>query len=185
MKATALLKKQHRAVEAIFENLENGSADPASELLDVANNLAAHMAIEQNLFYPAVRDIDGELIAESYEEHAIAELTLKRLLATAVDDPTFAPKVRALKELILHHVEEEEKELFPEVDEKMKAAELEALGKEMSAAFDEALAGGYEPLLPEGLEASADGARQSPIATRPGRTPKHGGKKRGATSHIG
>jgi len=38
----------------------------------LANNLAAHMAIEQNLFYPAVRDVDGRMVAESYEEHAIA-----------------------------------------------------------------------------------------------------------------
>jgi hemerythrin-like domain-containing protein len=183
MKATALLKKQHRTVEGIFENLENGSADPASELLDLANNLAAHMAIEQNLFYPAVRDIDSRLVAESYEEHAIAELALKRLLATAGDDPTFAPKVTALKELIFHHVQEEEEELFPEVDDKMSGEELEALGKEMLADFDEAIAGGYEYLLPEGLEASADGARQSSIATPSERTRKHGSKKRGATPH--
>ena len=93
MKATALLETQHRAVEGIFENLESGSEDPAAELLELANNLAAHMAIEQNLFYPAVQDIDSKLVAESFEEHAIAELALKRLLATTGDDPTFAPKL--------------------------------------------------------------------------------------------
>jgi hemerythrin-like domain-containing protein len=183
MKATALLKKQHRRVERIFENLEKGSADPASELLELANNLAAHMAIEQNLFYPAARDIDGRLVAQSYEEHAIAELALKRVLTTAGDDPTFAPKVTALKELIERHVAEEEKQLFPEVEDKMDAEELDALGNEMSAAFEEAVAEGYESLLPEGIEASADGARQSPIATRPERTRKHGAKKHGTAPH--
>jgi hemerythrin-like domain-containing protein len=175
MKATALLKQQHREVESIFETLEKGADDAASQVLELANNLAAHMAIEQNLFYPAVRDIDGKMVAESYEEHAIAELALKRLLSTAGDDPSFAAKVTALKELIEHHVEEEEEELFPNVEDSMDAEQLEALGGEMSTAFDEAMATGYESLLPEGLETSADGPRESPSATR---TAKHGSSKR-------
>jgi len=178
MKATALLKKQHRKVEGIFERLENGAMDPSAELVELANDLAAHMAIEQDLFYPAVQDIDEEQIGESYEEHAIAELALKRLVATAGDDPTFVPRVTALKELILHHVEEEEKELFPEVEKKMEAKQLDALGDEMATAFEEAVAQGYEALLPEGLEASADGARQSSGGARTERPPKRRSPKR-------
>jgi hemerythrin superfamily protein len=178
MKATRLLEKQHRKVEGIFEELEMGVPDTAAELLELANDLAAHMAIEQDLFYPAVREIDPKLIGESYEEHAIAELALKRLLATADDDPTFAPKVTALKELILRHVEEEEKELFPKVEHRMDPEELEALGDQMSAAFEEALSGGYEALLAEGLTASADGPRQAPKVTRPERTKKRTTAKR-------
>jgi hemerythrin-like domain-containing protein len=156
MKATALLKKQHRKVEGIFEKLEKGGADSASELTELANDLAAHMAIEQNLFYPAVRDVDPEMVGESYQEHAIAEIALKRLLSTAGDDATFAAKVTALKELIEHHVEEEEEELFPKVEDAMAADELESLGSEMAKAFEEASEEGYESLLPEGITASAD-----------------------------
>ena len=178
MKATALLKKQHRKAEGIFEKLEkNRALDPSAELSELANDLAAHMAIEQDLFYPAVQDIDEKQIAESYEEHAIAELALKRLVATAGDDPMFAARVTALKELILHHVEEEEKELFPEVEKKMDANQLDALGEEMATAFEEAVAQGYESLLPEGLEASADAARQSSGGTRPERPPKRRSEK--------
>lgn len=180
MKATALLKKQHRTVERMLESLENGSADWASELNELANNLAAHMAIEQDLFYPAASDIDGGLIAQSYEQHATAELALKRLLATAGDDPTFAVKVVALKELIEQHVAEEEEELFPEVDEKMDDEELKTLGEEMSAAFDEAVAQGYKALLPEGLEASADAAQLSPSEAPPAGTIRRGSKRSGA-----
>ena len=156
MKATALLKKQHRKVEAIFEQLEKGEGDPVSVVPQLANDLAAHMAIEQKIFYPAVVDIDSKMIGESYEEHAIAEIALKRLLSTPAKDPTLASKVTTLKELIEHHVEEEEKELFPEVEDKMDPDQLEALGNEMLTAFEEASEQGYGALLPEGLETSAD-----------------------------
>ena len=179
MKATALLKKQHRTVERIFETLEKGSADWASDLNELANDLAAHMAIEQEIFYPAVKSIDPKLVGESYEEHAIAEMALKRLLATAGDEPTFGAKVTALKELIEHHVEEEEKELFPKVEEKMDAEELKALGEELSAAFDDAVTEGYKMLLPEGLEASGDSAQENSGGTA--EKPRgRGAKKRGA-----
>ena len=177
MKATALLKKQHRTVERILEQLEQGSEDWAADLNELANHLVAHMAIEQDVFYPAAKDIDASLIAESYEEHAIAELALKRLLATTGDDPTFEAKVTALRDLIEHHVEEEEKELFPEVDEKMDAEEQKALADELATAFDEALAEGYKSLLPEGLEASGD-TQQIP-GVIPEKKRGHGAKKRG------
>jgi hemerythrin-like domain-containing protein len=178
MKATALLKKQHRAVERLLDKLEDGSTEWASDLNELANNLAAHMAIEQNLFYPAARDVDDTLVRESYEEHAIAELALKRLLATAGDDATFSSRVTALKELIAHHVEEEEETLFPEVEEKMEAGALTALADEMSAAFDEALKEGYKSLLPEGLEASADAVQQVPSDAPSKEKHKRGPRKR-------
>ena len=108
MKATALLKKQHRRVERILERLEHDESDASTLLTELANDLAAHMAIEQTIFYPAVRDIDSEMVSEGYQEHAIAELALKRLLSTAPDDETFVAKVTALRDLIEHHVEEEE-----------------------------------------------------------------------------
>ena len=178
MKATSLLKKQHRAVERILEQLEHGSEDWAADLNELANNLAAHMAIEQDIFYPAARDIDAEMIAESYEEHAIAELALKRLLATTGDDATFTAKVTALKDLIEHHVEEEEKELFRQVDEKMDAEQQEELADELTTAFEDALSEGFKSLLPEGLEASGD-AQQAPSVTRAEKPRSRGAKKRG------
>jgi hemerythrin-like domain-containing protein len=182
MKATALLKKQHRKVEGIFERIEEGGAEAAADVIELANDLAAHMAIEQDLFYPAVRDIDPKMVGESYQEHAVAELALKRLLETAADDTTFAAKVTALKELIEHHVEEEEEELFPKVEEEMEADRLESLGEDMATAFDQAAAAGYESLLPEGLRASADASNKAPNADGPERPAKRSATKRSRKS---
>lgn len=157
MKATSLLEKQHRKVESLFKQLESGKSEPAPLLAELANELVAHMAIEQESFYPAVRQIKEDLILESYEEHAIAELALKRLLATDPEDISFKARVTTLKELIQHHVEEEEEELFPKVEEAVDEKRLAELGKELKAEFEQRLAEGYEALLPAGYKkTSAD-----------------------------
>ena len=109
------------------------------------------MAIEQELFYPAVREFDEKLILESYEEHSLAELALQRLLATDPQDEAFAARVTATRELIEHHVQEEEEALFPEVEKAMDEARLLELGKQMKARFEEVVAAGFEAAVPKGF----------------------------------
>ena len=156
MKATSLLEDQHRKVEALFEKLETGGND-AAVLEQLANSLAAHMAIEQDIFYPAIKSVDADVVNESYEEHALAELELKRLLATDPEDEAFQARVTTLKELIEHHVEEEEEELFPAVEKALSADTLEKLGKVMARRFDEVLSAGFESAVPQGFnKTSAD-----------------------------
>jgi hemerythrin superfamily protein len=151
MKATDLLEQQHRKVKAIFKKLEGGRGDASALLRELADDLTAHMVIEHELFYPAVISLDESLINESFEEHSLAELALKRLLATNPDDESFKAKVTALKELIEHHVEEEEKELFPKVEEAIDDDQLKTLGKAMKTRFGEAVAEGHEQVLTRGL----------------------------------
>jgi hemerythrin-like domain-containing protein len=177
MKATALLKKQHRDVKAMFKKLESGREDREPLLRELADSLAAHMAIEQTIFYPAIRSLKlkEDLISESFEEHAVAELALKRLLAIAPDDDSFKAKVTTLKELIEHHVEEEEEELFPAVEKKLAAADLEALGKDMKQAFDDALGGGFDALVPRSMAStSADAANRRPGVAKSAKQRKDG-----------
>ncbi|MDB4985961.1 MAG: hypothetical protein JWN04_1139, partial [Myxococcaceae bacterium] len=88
MKATTLLEQQHKKVKSLFKKLESksllkklaGGTDHAALVGELANDLIAHMAIEHELFYPAVQAIDHDLIGESIEEHALAEIALKRLM---------------------------------------------------------------------------------------------------------
>jgi len=161
MKATSLLESQHRKVEALFKKLSGGRSDSATVLEELANNLAAHMAIEQELFYPRVKEADSDLVNESYEEHSVAELALKRLLKTDPEDESFQARVTTLQELIEHHVEEEEKELFPKVEKAMEAEELSDLGKMMKARFEEVMDVGFEAAVPKGMaRTSADASRK-------------------------
>lgn len=161
MKATSLLESQHRKVEALFKKLESGRAEPEPLLEDLASSLAAHMAIEQDIFYPAVKEVDEEVINESYEEHSLAEVALKRLLAA--DEESFKARLTALKELVEHHVTEEEEELFPEVENTLDEDMLNQLGKTMKARFEEVYEAGFEAAVPKGAVAktSADVAKKA------------------------
>lgn len=151
MKATALLVQQHRKVRTLFKKLESGRSEPAPLLTELANDLVAHMAIEQEIFYPAIVSIAPDLVAESFEEHALAEIALKRLLQTDPEDESFSARVTTAKELVEHHVHEEEDELFPKLEKKLRDEQLEELGKQMKSRFAEVRAAGYEASLPKGF----------------------------------
>ncbi len=163
MKATTLLERQHRKVEAIFKKLESGRAKAEPLVIELATDLLAHMAIEQDIFYPAIKAVDEDLVLESFEEHAVAQVALKRLVEADPDDKAFKAKVIVLKELIQHHVEEEEEELFPKVEKALGEEKLVFLGKQMKAAFDEAVEAGYEGALPKGKTTSADRAEKKVV----------------------
>jgi len=151
MKATTLLEQQHKKVKALFKKLESGRSDRSAVLAELAHDLIAHMAIEHEIFYPAVESLDHDLVGESFEEHALAELALKRLLATDPESDTFSARVTACKELIEHHVEEEEEELFPKAEKKLGDERLEELGKLMKKKFNELSDASFEELAPKGF----------------------------------
>lgn len=164
MKATSLLESQHRRVESLLKQLESGVADHEALRDELANQLAAHMAIEQDIFYPAIKRVNDDLINEAYEEHALAEVALKRLLATNPEDDEFRARVIALKELIQHHTQEEEEELFPAVQRVLDKDALEQLGKTMQQRFETVLAAGFAAVVPKGWgTTSADISKQSAL----------------------
>lgn len=161
MKATALLKEQHRTVEALFAKIEAGEPETVK---DLASALAAHMAIEHEFFYPAAGDVDVDAVGEAFEEHAIAEIALKRALSTDFEDEAFDARIKVLKELIEHHVEEEETELFPKVEADLEPALLEAMGEKMEARFAQLLKKGYSAILPKNFEETAADLAQAKAA---------------------
>lgn len=147
MKATALLEQQHREVESIFEQLESGKGN-AKLVEQLADNLTAHAIIEEQIFYPAAMKIEKDLVLESYEEHEVMAFALKRLVATDPKDESFEARVKAVKDLVEHHVdEEEEAKLFPAVDKAMSDEDSEALGEQMETRFTELVELGHEAAL--------------------------------------
>ena len=114
MKATILLEKQHRKVEALFKALETNRSKAQETVEELATNLAAHAAIEEEIFYPAVKKADKEMVLESYEEHQLMAFALRRMVGTEPEDDSFPAKVKALKDVVEHHVREEERRLLPE-----------------------------------------------------------------------
>lgn len=145
MKATDLLKKQHKEVKALFkkvENTENGR-ERRRLMNEIATALEGHTTIEEEMFYPAVRGLETqkaeEMVLEAFEEHHVVKLVLAELPQVDPEDERFEAKMTVLSELVEHHADEEEEEMF-KLANKLGKDELEALGERMEERF-EALAG--------------------------------------------
>jgi len=134
MNAIDMLKQDHRLVEELFEAIEESrDASEREELfIELADALAVHAALEENIFYPACKSEDSEdSLLEALQEH----LQAKRLLADLLDmdamNEVFMAKIKVLKEAIKHHVAEEENEIMPEARDLLGDDMLMALGNEM------------------------------------------------------
>ena len=144
MKATDMLKKQHREVESLFRDaLNTEDADKRAELAEeIAVRLSLHAAIEEEIFYPAFREVVGtkkgeELTLEAYEEHRVVKMLVAELPDLEPDAENFEARITVLKELVEHHVEEEEGEMFPAAEKKLGKDRLAQLGAEMETRLAE------------------------------------------------
>ncbi|QRN98652.1 hemerythrin domain-containing protein [Archangium violaceum] len=142
MDAIELLTQQHEEVNDLFEKFEKAIEKGDDSVMDlfarIADNLAAHATIEEKIFYPSVYvGPTADKLQEAVEEH----LSVKRVIADLLDmdpsDTQFKAKMKVLQELVEHHVEEEEKELFKSVKKLMTKEELTVMGEELEELFSE------------------------------------------------
>ena len=140
--AIALLTADHREVSEMFKQFEEMSdrAKVSKQKLTqkICNALIAHTQIEEEIFYPAVReqvkDAD-DMVDEAVVEHQAAKDLISQLQEMDPEDDLYDAKVKVLGEEIEHHVKEEEEEMFKEA--KTSGLDLLALGQEMAARKDE------------------------------------------------
>jgi iron-sulfur cluster repair protein YtfE (RIC family) len=138
MQPTQLLRKQHREVEGLFRKAERATGrDERRRLMEqIADRLELHTRIEEDLFYPAVRALDTkkarEMVDEAFEEHHVVKLVLEQLPRVDPEDERFRAKMTVLKELVEHHVEEEETSMFKLAD-KLDGDERRDLAERMTA----------------------------------------------------
>ena len=142
MNAIDLLEQQHREVEELFEEFE-GAGDGAKKTKErlcreISDALAMHAEIEEKLFYPeSKQENTEEILRESVEEHLSMKRILADLLESGPSDEQFDAKMKVLKEQVEHHVEEEEKELFPKVRKDLSKDQLDDLGERMQTMAEE------------------------------------------------
>ena len=118
--ATTLLAKDHKDVRALFkryEKLSKAQADGSERQAlaeQICRMLTVHAQIEEEIFYPAVREaeVDEDLLDEAEVEHASAKDLIGQIQSMQPDDDLYDAKVTVLGEYINHHVEEEEGEMF-------------------------------------------------------------------------
>ena len=135
--ATAMLEQQHRTVERLFaEALGTEDARTRRSVMNqIIEKLTLHTMLEETIFYPAVRGIETEeandMVLEAYEEHHVVKLILKELPRIETKAENFEAKMTVLKELVEHHVDEEEKEMFPMAERKLGAERSRELAAAM------------------------------------------------------
>ncbi len=149
MDAIALLTKDHQAVKKMLEDLADTTpraVKTRTDLLEkIAAALKAHTTIEEEIFYPAFKQQGGKsddarMFFEAIEEHrAAGDLVLPDLQAAEVDSDVFSGRAKVLKELVTHHADEEEEEMFPRAREVFSQSELDELGRKMDARKKELL----------------------------------------------
>jgi len=139
MNAIQLLKEDHNRVDLLFQKAE--VADSTEEKLklfeQIKTELEIHTHIEETLFYPFLQKEGDEelkdLVAEGIEEHRQAKMFLRELSSLSGDSQKIEPKMKVLREDIMHHVQEENGKMFIMVEEQFEAAALDELGRQMEA----------------------------------------------------
>ena len=139
--ATALLKTDHATVKKMFEKegkLTKKDSDKKASLFNqIKAALEVHAAIEEEIFYPAVKKARSEHVKdevrEAYEEHKQIKSLLAQLLSITPADETYDMKIKVLKEDVEHHVKEEEGEMFPDAKRFLGESRLVELGAQLEA----------------------------------------------------
>jgi hypothetical protein len=134
--ALQMLADDHRTVELLFEKFDNSRGEAAQQKIirQICEELTIHAMVEEQVFYPAVRDaVDSDMMDEAQVEHDSAKALIASLKAGSPSDPYYDAKVSVLKEQVEHHVYEEERQRGSIFAQARKAGiDLVALGSEMA-----------------------------------------------------
>ncbi len=175
--AMQILKHDHETVKGLFDEFEK--AEKRSEKKRIAAKaimeLRIHATIEEELFYPALRnkkEVEKDLLNEADEEHHVAKLLIAELSMMDGSEDHYDAKFTVLAENIRHHIKEEEHDLFPQAHK--TDVDFIALGLELKARKEVLKKYGVPPCAEEKMMAAhAKGAGDSPAkAAKTQKAPK-------------
>lgn len=137
--AVTLLERQHRRIEALFEQFRTREDDYAAKAelyTQIADSLAAHTLIEETIFLPKM--VDDDAVSVEIGQHRPFKRLLADLLAMSPTADAYDGKMKALETLFREHVRNEEVELFAMLDGSDRVQMLE-LGARMQRMYDQLL----------------------------------------------
>jgi hemerythrin superfamily protein len=135
--ALTLLKEDHDEVKKLLKDLDDTTDRAIKTRQDLFErlkfSLTVHEQMEEAVLYPALKEHaeTKEIVLEAYEEHDVVDTILGELEQTPFDDETWHAKLTVMRENLLHHIQEEEDEMFGHVRRLFDKATLEALGEQM------------------------------------------------------
>lgn len=142
---TRLLEADHRKVKKMFKEFKKCAqqGDEAAKVelaMQICMELKVHTQVEEEIFYPALYEAldENDLVDEAIVEHATAKTLIEQIESMVGSDDLYDAKVKVLSEYIDHHVEEEEKEIFPKA--RKARMDLEGLGESVTFRKEELMA---------------------------------------------
>jgi hemerythrin-like domain-containing protein len=139
--AIEMLKEDHDKVKKAFKEFESMDREDSAALQQmvktVCEDLKVHSTLEEELFYPAVREAieDEDIMNEAQVEHEAAKMLIEQLENMGPDDPNFHATFTVLGEYVKHHIKEEEGEMFPQA--KKSDLDFEDLANRMRSRKEE------------------------------------------------
>lgn len=167
--AIALLTEDHKKVKKLFkefEKVKEGSVEDKVALVQqVITELKVHTTIEEEIFYPAVRDAidDDDLMNEAEVEHDSAKDLISQIESMEPEDPMYDARFSVLGEYVNHHVEEEQEEMFAKA--KKAKVDLKALGEELLTRKESLLAEMGQGQADDSASATKTTAKKKPKAS--------------------
>jgi hypothetical protein len=171
--AVALLREDHDRVRELFDRFETarGRAAKVKIVRRALDELKVHAAVEEELFYPAVRKSVGkEVMNEADEEHHVAKLLVAELAAMDGSETHFDAKFTVLAENVRHHMKEEENEMLPAA--RKAKVDFEALAERMRRRQEKLFAEGVPPAGEERMVRASRGRGDSPARAAARKPPK-------------
>ena len=186
--ATQMLRQDHKKVEGLFRKFEQAKERDAKRRVaeQAMDELEVHTRVEEEVFYPAVKKAieSSELIDEAKKEHQEAKSLISQLKKTTSRDggesTDFEAKFGQLMEAIKHHVEEEEGDMFPEVED--SELDLSALGAQMTKRKQEITKGaGSKKATTGNRSKTANKSKSSRQTKSSAKTARKSGRERART----
>ena len=186
--ALELIRSDHREVDALFATAlgeDTPAAQRRSAIAKIVQALTVHAEMEEALFYPALRKAGGkderDSVLEAAEEHGVVKDLIAKIEASAGRDETMNAKVTVLKELVHHHVQEEESTIFDEARRTLGKEKLEALGAQMQRFKEQGMRAGRGGGAKAKKAAAAGTPSAKGLSDRSGSRRKSGASKKGAS----
>jgi hypothetical protein len=145
MKATALLRHQHRRLERLLVRLGGEQHLRMQLTLQLVEELLTHLSLEDTFFLCPIADKLGVRVDNYREEQALVRNAVLQTVFAEEDTDLFADRLRELTTVFEQHACAIERDLFPLVESHARADELEAIGRRMQAFWNAAVAGETAP----------------------------------------
>jgi len=186
----AMLKRDHDNVKTLFDQFEKAERKAEKQKIakQALEELRIHATLEEELFYPAVRQqLKNGVMNEADEEHHVAKILVAELDAMSDDNDHFDAKFTVLAESVRHHIKEEESQMLPQARD--LKIDFKALGQKMQRRKEELKAHDLQPTTEDAMIRKTHGRADSPARAAhrkksPSRKSKPAPVKRSSNSSL-